>query len=97
MKLTLWSWNVNGLRAVLKKGFIEVIRKEKPDILGLQETKLQEHQIPDDLAALDSYLQYWSHAHRKGYSGTALLSKLLPLAFDTAFGQAELILKAGSI
>ncbi len=89
MKLTLWSWNVNGLRAVLNKGFIEVIRKEKPDILGLQETKLQEHQIPDDLAALDSYLQYWSHAHRKGYSGTALLSKLLPLAFDTAFGQAE--------
>jgi exodeoxyribonuclease-3 len=44
MDITLWSWNVNGLRAVLSKDFISVINTEKPDILGLQETKLQEHQ-----------------------------------------------------
>lgn len=89
MKLTLWSWNVNGLRAVLNKGFIEVIQKEQPDILGLQETKLQEHQIPEELASLDNYLQYWSHAHRKGYSGTALFSKVLPISFSTEFGEHE--------
>jgi exodeoxyribonuclease-3 len=89
VKLNLWSWNVNGLRAVLNKGFIEVIKKEQPDILGLQETKLQEHQIPEELASLDNYLQYWSHAHRKGYSGTALFSKSLPLSFQTGFGEPE--------
>lgn len=89
MKLLLWSWNVNGLRAVLNKGFIEVVKREKPDILGLQETKLQEHQIPEEMNELTDYLQYWSHAHRKGYSGTALLTKQLPLTFSESFGVHE--------
>ncbi|MDD2596785.1 MAG: exodeoxyribonuclease III [Candidatus Cloacimonetes bacterium] len=89
MKTTIWSWNVNGLRAVLKKDFIATINRESIDIIGLQETKLQEHQIPEDLEKLSQYHQYWSHAQRKGYSGTALLSKIQPLSFETAFGVEE--------
>lgn len=89
MKLLLWSWNVNGLRAVLNKGFIEIIQREQPDILGIQETKLQEHQIPKELNTLNEYLIYWSHSSRKGYSGTGLFTKLLPLNFSTGFGNPE--------
>lgn len=89
MTLKIWSWNVNGLRAVMKKDFVATILQENPDILGLQETKLQEHQIPEEMAKLPEYEQYWSHAQRKGYSGTALLSKLKPLSFGTAFGVEE--------
>lgn len=89
MKLTLWSWNVNGLRAVLKKDFLDTLSREDIDVIGLQETKLQEHQIPPEMAELTQYHQYWSHAERKGYSGTALLSKIKPLSFETAFGEDE--------
>lgn len=89
MKLTLWSWNVNGLRAVLKKDFLDTLAREDIDVIGLQETKLQEHQIPPEMAELTQYHQYWSHAERKGYSGTALLSKIKPLSFETAFGEDE--------
>jgi len=89
LKLLLWSWNVNGLRAVLNKGFIEIIQREQPDILGIQETKLQEHQIPKELNTLNEYLIYWSHSSRKGYSGTGLFTKLLPLNFSTGFGNPE--------
>ena len=78
MKLLLWSWNVNGLRAALNKGFIEIIQKEQPDILGIQETKLQEHQIPEELNTLNEYLIYWSHSLRKGYSGTGLFTSTGP-------------------
>lgn len=85
----LWSWNVNGLRAVLSKNFIEVIKTEKPDVVGLQETKLQEHQIPPEMLLLEEYHIYWSHALRKGYSGTALLSKTKPLDIGYGFGQDE--------
>lgn len=89
MKLTLWSWNVNGLRAVLKKDFIETVTRADIDILGIQETKLQEHQIPEELNDLTAYHRYWSHGERKGYSGTALFSKIKPLSFETAFGIEE--------
>jgi len=87
VSLTIWSWNVNGLRAILNKDFLKVIQAEQPDILGLQETKLQADQIPDDFSLLTGYRQYWSHAERKGYSGTCLLTKPVPLqiayGFDT--------------
>ncbi len=89
MKLNIWSWNVNGLRAVLTKGFSDVITQEKPDIVGLQETKLQAHQIPEEISNLEGYHQYWSHAERKGYSGTLLLSKPEPLGFEDAFQVEE--------
>lgn len=71
--MRLYSWNVNGIRAVLKKGlFFPFLEEHKPDILCLQETKAQRDQVEIDL--LD-YFEYWNSAVRKGYSGTAIFSK----------------------
>ena len=86
---TLWSWNVNGLRAVLGKDFVREIQRNAPDWLGLQETKLQEHQIPAELAELEGYQAYWSHAERKGYSGTAVFTRDEPLSVGYGFGTPE--------
>lgn len=89
MTLTLWSWNVNGLRAVMNKNFVKIVQSESPDILGLQETKLQQHQIPAELADLDNYHDFWSHATRRGYSGTAIFSKAKPLDVQYGFSTPE--------
>lgn len=70
------SWNVNGLRACVKKGFLEFLEAEQPDFLCVQETKLQAGQI--DLQ-LEGYYQYWNYAVKKGYSGTAIFTKHEPL------------------
>lgn len=70
------SWNVNGLRAVAKKGFADIFSEFGADVFALQETKLQEGQI--DMEFPD-YFSYWSYAERKGYSGTAVYSKVKPL------------------
>ena len=77
------SWNVNGLRAVLKKdpGFIEIAESLDADILALQETKLQEGQVEIDLPG---YHQVWSYAERKGYSGTAVFTREEPLSVRRA-------------
>jgi len=70
------SWNVNGIRAVVNKGvFLPFIQKYQPDILCLQETKAQEHQSKIDLP---EYEEYWNSAHKKGYSGTAIFTKIKP-------------------
>jgi len=74
------SWNVNGLRAIVKKNFLEYIADEQPDILCIQETKLQESQIPVEIKELKGYHNYWSFAEKKGYSGTLILSKTQPLS-----------------
>lgn len=66
------SWNVNGLRAIVKKGFLEIFQELDADFFCLQETKLQEGQIHLDLPG---YHQYWCYAERKGYSGTAVFTK----------------------
>ena len=66
--MRLVSWNVNGLRAVMKKGFMDVFGELNADVFALQETKLQKGQIEMDLPG---YHEYWSYAQRKGYSGTA--------------------------
>ena len=72
------SWNVNGIRAVAKKGlFLPFIEQYKPDILCLQETKAEQHQSPVDLP---EYEEYWNSALKKGYSGTAIFTKVKPLA-----------------
>ncbi len=89
MILNIWSWNVNGLRAVLNKEFLQVLERERPDILGLQETKLQEHQIPAEVLELNDYNLYCSHAERKGYSGTAILTRPEPLEVRYGFGDPE--------
>ncbi len=74
--MRLISWNVNGLRAVVKKGFDEAFAALDADVFALQETKLQEGQIELDLPG---YVQNWSYAEKKGYSGTAVFSREEPL------------------
>ena len=71
------SWNVNGIRAVIKKGFYNFIKEYNPDILCIQETKAQKEQV--DLQLPDYPYQYWNSAVKKGYSGTAIFSKVEPL------------------
>ncbi|NYT06416.1 MAG: exodeoxyribonuclease III [Methanomicrobiales archaeon] len=80
------SWNVNGLRAVLKKGFTGVLAEYAPDIVCLQETKLQAGTVPVEIAALQGYHAYYSFAERKGYSGVALLTRSAPAAVEHGFG-----------
>jgi len=75
--MKLISWNVNGLRACVKKGFLEFFEKINADIFCLQETKLQEGQIDLDL---EGYHQYWNYAEKKGYSGTAVFTKVEPIS-----------------
>lgn len=84
--MKLVSWNVNGLRAVLKKNFMEVFEQEDADIFCLQETKLQEGQVELDLPG---YRQYWCFAEKKGYSGTAIFTKREPLAVTYGLGIEE--------
>lgn len=83
--LKIWSWNVNGLRAIMNKGFLETIEKESPDIIGLQETKLQAEQVPVQVAELKDYTKYWSFAEKKGYSGVCLLTKPKPISVKNGF------------
>ena len=80
------SWNVNGLRAVVGKGFLDIFREMDADIFCLQETKLSEGQIELDLPG---YHQYWNYARKKGYSGTALFTRQEPLAVTCGIGVEE--------
>nr|WP_295970768.1 exodeoxyribonuclease III [uncultured Bacillus sp.] len=75
--MKLVSWNVNGIRACVKKGFIDYFDQVDADIFCIQETKLQDNQIQLEL---DGYHQYWNYAERKGYSGTAVFSKIEPIS-----------------
>jgi len=84
------SWNVNGLRAAMNKGFIDFIRNSEFDIVGIQETKLQKEQIPEEINDLDEFYQYWDFAEKKGYSGVALFSRKKPLRIQTVLGKPEL-------
>ena len=80
------SWNVNGLRAVMKKGFEEIFRELDADFVCLQETKLQAGQIE---LAFPGYESYWSYADKKGYSGTAIFTKHTPLSVRCNLGLPE--------
>ena len=80
------SWNVNGLRACVGKGFLDFLRQEEADIFCIQETKLQEGQI--DLP-LEGYHQYWNYAEKKGYSGTAIFTKEEPISVSYGVGIEE--------
>lgn len=80
------SWNVNGLRACVGKGFLEYFQEAEADIFCLQETKLQAGQIELDLPG---YHQYWNYAEKKGYSGTALFTREEPIAVTYGLGIEE--------
>jgi len=84
--MKLVSWNVNGLRACVKKGFIDYFQEVNADIFCVQETKLQEGQISLDL---DGYHQYWNYAEKKGYSGTAVFTKQEPLSVRYGVGEDD--------
>ena len=84
--MKIYSWNVNGLRAVLKKGqFLPFIDAHRPDILCLQETKSEREQVEIDLP---DYREYWNSATTKGYSGTAIFSRTEPLSVSLGFSSA---------
>ncbi|KHD16574.1 exodeoxyribonuclease III [Clostridium butyricum] len=82
----LISWNVNGLRACVKKGFLDYFNEMDADIFCVQETKLQEGQI--DLE-LEGYYDYWNYAEKKGYSGTAIFTKEKPISVKMGLGIEE--------
>jgi exodeoxyribonuclease-3 len=75
----LVSWNVNGLRAALQKGFLDVFHELEADIFALQETKALPDQLPQEVVNIDGYTSYWYPAAKKGYAGTAVYSRLKPL------------------
>ena len=83
------SWNVNGIRAVAKKDFFKDLEQMDPDILCLQETKAQDDQVAEVLTSLENYEAYSNSAEKKGYSGTAILTKLKPLGISRDIGLAE--------
>ena len=76
--MKLISWNVNGIRACLQKGFLEFVKKENPDIMCIQETKAHPDQVDDMLKQYEHH--YWNSAEKKGYSGTAIFSKIKPIS-----------------
>ena len=91
--MKLYSWNVNGIRAVVKKDFGEILKALEPDVLGLQETKAQDDQVREALFGLEGtagYEVYSSSAVKKGYSGTAILTKTTPLSVQAGIGVEEL-------
>lgn len=84
--MKLISWNVNGLRACVQKGFLDFFHEADADIFCVQETKLQEGQIQLDL---EGYEQYWNYAEKKGYSGTAVFTKQTPVSVRYGIGIEE--------
>ena len=80
------SWNVNGLRACIQKGFMDYFKLSDADFFCLQETKLQEGQIE---LPLDGYFQFWNYAQKKGYSGTAIFAKYKPLSVSYGMNNPE--------
>lgn len=81
--MKIYSWNVNGIRAVIRKElFVPFFEKEKPDIVCLQETKAQQGQAVIDLKG---YEEYWNSAHKAGYSGTAIFTKIKPIGVTNGF------------
>lgn len=84
--MKLYSWNVNGLRACMTKGFAEFLQEAAPDIICLQETKMQREQAD---FVFPGYEEYWNSAERKGYSGTAVFTRVKPLAVTYGLGKEE--------
>ncbi len=84
--MRLISWNVNGLRACVGKGFLEFFRQIDADAFCVQETKMQPHQLTLEL---EGYMQYWNSAEKKGYSGTAIFAKEAPLTVTYGLGLPE--------
>ena len=87
--MRLVSWNVNGIRAAMKKDFVQALEAMETDVLCLQETKAQDEQVAEALAEINGYHLYSNSAEKKGYSGTAILSKVEPLSVQYDMGIEE--------
>ena len=87
--MRLFSWNVNGVRAAQRKGFLNWLDQVQPDVLGIQETKAQPDQLDPELRNPAGYHAYWASAERKGYSGVALFSRVEPLNVTFGLGIPE--------
>ena len=85
--MKLYSWNVNGIRAVAQKGFTDWVEAAQPDILCLQEVKASEDQISEDIKSIPGYHSFFHAAERKGYSGTAVYYKKEPLSITTGLSE----------
>jgi exodeoxyribonuclease-3 len=85
--MRLISWNVNGIRAVQKKGFVAWLTREAPDVLCLQETKAERSQLDDDLLNVPGYTSFWCSAEKKGYSGVAVYTKQVPKTVECGLGK----------
>lgn len=83
----LISWNVNGLRAAMGKGFLASFKGFDADVVCIQETKLQDHQLTEDMTSIDGYASWWSHSiAKKGYSGVGAWSRVSPVGVKTGIG-----------
>lgn len=87
--MRIYSWNVNGLRAILKKDFLVWIENEHPDILCIQETKLQEKNLDEEAMNIEGYHSYFSFADKKGYSGVAIYTRIKPTMVRYGMGIKE--------
>ena len=85
-RMKLLSWNVNGLRAALRKNFLDFLAAEAPDVIALQETKCTADDVP---AEWQGYLPFWNSAEKKGYSGTGILTRTEPLSMSRGIGVPE--------
>jgi exodeoxyribonuclease III len=88
-KLSIYCWNINGLRMAYKKGYLGWFLEEKPDILCLQETKVSEDQLPDELKRIEGYEAYYSSHEKSGYSGVAEFTRPKPKNVKSGFGIAR--------
>ena len=84
--MKLYSWNVNGIRAVQKKGFVDWVLRETPDVLCLQETKAQFSQLEKELTNIEGYFSYWNAPVKKGYSGVATYTRKKPVSVQYGIG-----------
>ena len=88
-EVKLLCWNVNGIRAVMKRGFLDWLAREAPDILCLQETKATPTDLPEELLKPPGYHTYWNFPEKKGYAGVATFSREKPLKVQNGFGVPE--------
>ena len=86
MNYKIYSWNLNGIRAAKRNGFLEWLKKNNPDILCIQETKAQTEHLPEDLQKFSGYHSYFSDAKKKGYAGTCVLTKEKPVSVIKKIG-----------
>ncbi len=87
--MKIYSWNVNGLRAAMRKGFLQWFKRAKPDIVCLQEIKAQSDTIPEEISQIKDYHLYLSPAEKKGYAGTAALSKKPAISVKKKIGKPK--------